>query len=85
MSNAGDGIPSHDEQAGGLSFEQWRTASRIVLQNKTPKPLSSHGTPVEHPARLARREPFPLSKASEACQSRRLPRREAEAVRFRTG
>jgi len=35
--------------------------------------------PVEHPARLARREPFPLSKASEACQSRRLPRREAEA------
>jgi hypothetical protein len=26
MSNAGDGIPSHDEQAGWLSFEQWRTA-----------------------------------------------------------
>jgi hypothetical protein len=26
MSNAGDGIPSHDEQASGLSFEQWRTA-----------------------------------------------------------
>jgi hypothetical protein len=26
MSNAGDGIPSHDEQAGGLFVEQWRTA-----------------------------------------------------------
>lgn len=40
---------------------------------------SPGASPHPHPARLARREPFPLSKASEACQSRRLLRREAEA------
>jgi hypothetical protein len=33
MSNAGDGIPSHDEQAGGLSFEQWRTAFLVGAES----------------------------------------------------
>src|SRR5579864_9292621 len=52
--------------------------SDCATKQKAPNLFRVMG-PVEHPARLARREPFPLSKASEACQSRRLPRREAEA------